>query len=104
MSSQQMGQAQGVLSAAARAVAEARLDLDRLDTELVRHLDEARTRWSGQGAAAFWALGLAWSDRQRTIVGALDGFAAALRSTEQLNTATDDAQAAAFGRARGRLG
>ena len=75
-----------------------------LGAELGHHLDAARSRWTGQGGAAFTALGEAWSARQRVIVGALDGFAAALRSTEHDNTTTDDTQAAAFGRAQQRLG
>jgi uncharacterized protein YukE len=98
-----MGQGRGVLSRAAGIVAEARHDLDRLDAQLVAHVEAARRPWSGQGADAFGALGQAWSERQRTIVRALDGFEAALRSTEHDNTATDDEQAAAFGRAQQRL-
>lgn len=98
-----MGQGSGALSTAAGMVADARHDLDRLTGELGHHLDAARSQWSGQGGAAFTALGLAWSERQRAIVAALDGFAAALRSTEHDYTTTDDTQAAAFGRARQRL-
>lgn len=99
-----MGQGQGTLSAAAELVAGARGDLDRLDRELVGHIESARAAWSGRGAAAFTALGLAWSDKQRVIVGALAGFEAALRSTEKDNLGTDDAQSAAFHRHQQRLG
>lgn len=98
-----MGQARGALSAAATLVVDARHDLDRITAELDQHLDAVRSRWSGQGGTAFTALGHAWSDRQRTIVAALEGFAAALRSTEHDNTATDDTQAAVFGRAGQQL-
>ena len=100
----EMGQGQATLSVAAGRVADARSDFDRLDHELVQHLDAARARWTGQGAAAFQALGLAWAERQRTITGALDGFAASLRSTETDNTTTDETQSAAFTRSRQRLG
>ena len=103
-SAPEMGQGAGALSTAAGLVADARHDLDRLTAELGHHLDAARSRWTGQGGAAFTALGEAWSARQRVIVGALDGFAAALRSTEHDNTTTDDTQAAGFGRAQQRLG
>ena len=99
-----MGQGHGALSAAAELVAEARSDLERLDRELVGHVDAARTAWSGRGGAAFTALGLAWSEKQRVIVGALHGFEAALRSTEKDNLGTDDQQSAAFGRHQQRLG
>jgi uncharacterized protein YukE len=103
-SAHEMGQGRGTLSAGAAMVAEARHDLDRITAELGAHLDAARSQWSGQGGAAFTALGRAWSERQRTIVGALAGFETALRSTEHDNTTTDDAQAAAFGRTGQRLG
>ena len=103
-STHEMGQGEATLSMAAGRVAEARSDFDRLDRELVQHLESARSRWSGRGATAFMALGLAWSERQRTIIAALDGFEAALRSTETDNTTTDDTQSAAFTRSRQRLG
>ncbi len=102
--SNEMGQGRATLSVAAGRVAEARSDFDRLDHELVQHLDTARARWSGEGATAFTSLGLAWSEKQRTITRALDGFEAALRSTEADNTTTDEAQSAAFARSRQRLG
>lgn len=103
-STNEMGQGQGALSAAAGRVAEARADFDHLDHELVQHLDAARARWSGQGGTAFHALCLAWSERQRTIVGALDELEASLRATEQDNTRTDETQSAAFVRSQQRLG
>ena len=103
-SAQVMGQGQGALSRAAGLVADARHDLDRLNSELAGHVDAARTRWTGQGGSAFTALGHAWSERQRVIVGALDGLEAALRSTEHDNVTTDETQAAGFGRTHHRLG
>ena len=103
-SAPEMGQGQGTLSAAAEMVADAERDLDRLDRTLVRHLDAARASWAGQGGSAFVALGCAWSEKQRTIVGALHQFEASLRATEKDNLATDDAQSAAFTRHQQRLG
>ena len=100
----EMGQGQGTLSAAAVLVAEARQDFGRLDRELTEHLAQARSLWAGQGGSGFQALGLAWSERQRTIVAALDRFEDALRSTERDNTTTDEAQSAAFVQTRHRLG
>jgi uncharacterized protein YukE len=100
----EMGQGHGTLSAAAVMVCGARQDFDRLDQELTEHLARARSLWGGQGSAQFQALGLAWSERRRTIAAALDRFEDALRSTERDNTATDEAQSAAFVQARHRLG
>jgi uncharacterized protein YukE len=103
-STPEMGQGHGTLSAAAVMVAVARQDLDRLDRELVQHLAEARSVWAGTGSSAFQALGHAWAERQRTIVGALDHVEEALRSTERDNTDTDENESVAFARARQRLG
>lgn len=100
----EMGQGQGTLSAAAVLVSEARRDLDRLDAELTAHLADARATWSGRGGVAFQALGVAWSDKQRAIVGALEGFEEALRSTERDNVRTDEEQTAAFVSTERRLG
>jgi WXG100 family type VII secretion target len=103
-STNEMGQGRATLSLAAGKVADARHDFDRLNGELVQHLDAARAMWTGQGGTAFTALGRAWSERQRTITGALDGFEGALRSTESDNTGTDEAQSAVFTRNQQRLG
>lgn|SRR5215212_8875926 len=103
-SAPEMGQGQGTLSTAAAMVAEARHDLDRLDGELGQHLAEARSVWCGAGSSAFQALGHAWAERQQVIVGALDHFEEALRSTERDNTGTDESQSAGFARTQHRLG
>ncbi len=104
MTSARMGQAEGVLSQAATRVAGAKADLDRLGATVDQHLDSARAAWSGQGGRAFEALGRAWSERQRVIVGALVQLEGALRSSEKDNSTTDDAQSATFARRRQRLG
>jgi uncharacterized protein YukE len=104
MATAEMGQGQGVLSAAALMVAEAKRDLDRLDLEFAQHVAQARSAWVGTGSTAFQNLGAAWSERQHTIVSALDRFEAALRATERENTSTDEAQSAAFSRTQRRLG
>jgi WXG100 family type VII secretion target len=103
-SAQEMGQGQGTLSAAAGMVADAKHDFDRLNNELVQHIDSARAKWSGQGGTAFNSLGHAWSEKQRTITNALDQFEASLSSTEKDNTRTDDTQSSAFTRTQQRLG
>lgn len=99
----QMGQGQGALSSAAALVTDAKHDFDRLDRLLIDHIDSARAQWAGHGGSAFVALGRAWSEKQRVIVGALDGFAASLRDVERDNSATDDAQSTAYARVQQRL-
>ncbi|HEY3529755.1 MAG TPA: hypothetical protein VGK78_11445 [Nocardioides sp.] len=103
-SAREMGQGQGTLSAAAALVSGARHDFERLDRELVEHLAAAKAVWGGGGSSAFQALGLAWSERQRTIVGALDRFEEGLRATERDNVGTDETQSAAFALTHHRLG
>lgn len=102
-STNEMGQGRATLSVAAGRVAEARHDFDRLNSDVVQHIDAARARWQGQGGSAFTALGHAWSEKQRLITGALDGFEASLRSTESDNTSTDESQSAVFTSNRHRL-
>ena len=104
MSSYEMGQGHRTLSAAAIMVAAAKGDFDRLNHQLVHHIDSVRAGWFGQGGTAFTELGHAWSEKQRTITEALDRFEASLRSTEEDNTSTDDTQSSAFSRSRQRLG
>jgi WXG100 family type VII secretion target len=84
-------------------VADARVDFERLNSQLVERIDSARATWVGQGGTAFNALGHAWSEKQRTITDALDGFEAALRATERDYTATDDIQSSVFTRSQQRL-
>jgi uncharacterized protein YukE len=103
-SAQEMGQGRGALSRAAGLLADARADLERYNTEVVERIDSARATWVGRGGTAFSALGHAWSDKQRTITAALDGFEVALRSTERDYTSTDEVQSSMFTRNRQRLG
>jgi uncharacterized protein YukE len=100
----EMGQGQGTLSAAAGMVADARHDFDRYNNELVQHIDSAKAMWGGQGGTAFNSLGHSWSEKQRTITGALNQFEGSLRSTEKDNISTDDTQSSAFTRNQQRLG
>jgi WXG100 family type VII secretion target len=99
-----MGQGEGTLSTAAGMVADAKHDFDRLNSQLVQHIDAAKATWSGQGGTAFNSLGHAWHEKQATIVSALNQFEASLRSTEKDNTSTDDTQSSAFSRNQQRLG
>jgi uncharacterized protein YukE len=103
-SAPEMGQGRGTLSLAAGMVTHARGDFDRLDGELVQHIEAAQATWAGQGGSAFTALGRAWAEKQRTIVSALDHFEASLRATEKDNLTTDDTQSAALTRQQQRLG
>lgn len=85
--------AQGALVQAADHVARARVDVTTLGAQLASQIDGMGARWGGEGARAFHRLHLAWQDKQRRIVGALDGFAESLQETDRDNLATDQAQA-----------
>jgi uncharacterized protein YukE len=85
-------------------VADARRDLDLLGRRVSERVEEATSAWSGRGGAAFQAVGRAWHERQREIVGALEGFEASLRATERDNVRTDDTQSAAYQRQHALLG
>ncbi len=100
----EFGQGDGTLTRAAGLVIDARSDFTGFSARLDGQIAGIHGRWGGRGAQAFFLLHQAWTERQRTIVGALDDFAGSLTSTEQDNTATDDAVGADHSRLRGRLG
>jgi WXG100 family type VII secretion target len=91
-SSNEMLAGDQVLSRAAGMVAAARADFTRDAARLEHQISGLRGRWQGAGGQAFFALQQAWSERQRVIVAALDGFEHALRSTERDNVGTDETQ------------
>ena len=103
-SSNEMLAGEHVLSRAAEMVSAARADFTRGAANLEHQINGARGGWQGAGGNAFFALHQAWTEKQRTIVSALDDFAGSLTSTEQDNTATDDEIGASYSRLSGRLG
>lgn len=97
------GQGEGTLSRAAGLVSDARSDFTTISSRLTDQISAVQGRWGGQGATAFFTLHQAWSEKQRTIVNALDDFANSLTTTERDNVSTDDQQGANFGRLSSRL-
>lgn len=89
---QGLSAANGVLERAAMTVDEARSDVTRLSQELGAQIQGMGGRWSGEGARAFTQLHVAWQDKQRRIVAALDDFSASLTQTERDNRSTDTAR------------
>lgn len=104
MPTNEMGMGEGTLGRAAGLVREARQDLDRLSSLLEGQISGLSGRWAGAGGQAFFALHQAWTEKQHTLVGVLEGFAEALARTEQVAMGTDDAQAAGYARTMSRLG
>jgi WXG100 family type VII secretion target len=97
------GQGEGTLTRAAGLVSDARADFNQISSKLTDQISAVQSKWGGQGASAFF-LHQTWTEKQTTIVSALDEFAQSLTTTEQTNTSTDDDQGASFGRLSGRLG
>ena len=97
-------QAEGALAQAAGRVGEARSDLLSLADQLSGQLEVLRGQWSGAGASAFGRVHLAWQDKQRRIVGALDGLATALVETDRATSAADATQSDVVSRTATRLG
>jgi WXG100 family type VII secretion target len=100
----EFGQGDGTLTRAAALVTDARTDFTAYSARLDGQIAGVHGRWGGRGAQAFFQLHQAWTERQRRIVAALDDFAQSLTTTEQDNTATDDAVGADYSRLSGRLG
>lgn len=102
--SQEMGQAAGALSRAAGMVQDAKADLDKITNDMHGRVTAMSGGFRGQGGAAFQRLVNSWTDKQKTIVKNLDNFEQSLRSTEQLNTSTDDQASASMNKLAQGLG
>lgn len=100
----EFGQGEGTLTHAAGLVTDARTDFMSYSARLDGQIAGVQGRWGGRGAQGFFLLHQAWTERQRTIVTALDDFAGSLAATEQDNTTTDDEIGASYAQLRGRLG
>jgi WXG100 family type VII secretion target len=98
------GQGEGTLTRAAGLVQDARADFNTISGRLTDQISAVQGRWGGQGASAFFVLHQTWSEKQRTIVDALNDFADSLGVTERDNVSTDEQQGSTFGRLTGRLG
>jgi len=102
-SSPEYGQGDGTLTRAAGLVSDARADFNSISGRLTDQISSVQGRWGGQGASAFFVLHQTWTEKQRTIVSALDEFAQSLTVTERDNVNTDDEQGSNFGRLNSRL-
>lgn len=91
-----IGQSAGALDRASALVGAARADLLGLGGRLTARLSQTQAGWRGSGARSFAGFQLAWSERHRAIVGALDGFEAALRAAGAINLQTDTEQARVY--------
>ena len=100
----EMAMGMDTLGRGADLVEAARHDFDRMSAELDQEIASLRGRWQGAGGQAFFVLHDAWTDKQRVIVAALDGFATALRDTRRGVVDADDAQAATYHHDLSRLG
>ncbi len=89
MSQGNYGQGEGTLSRAAGMVSDAHNDFTTLAGRLTDQLSALQGKWVGEGGRAFFTLHQTWSEKQRTIVNALNDFESSLRSTETLNVNTD---------------
>lgn len=101
--SNEMGQGEGTLSKAAGLVAEAKQDFDNLARQLEGQIQGLQGKWAGAGGTAFFALQAAWTEKQRTVVSALNEFESSLTATERDNVNTDEAQQANYNRNASRL-
>ena len=100
----EMGQGEKTLTRAAGLVADAKSDFDSMSRTLDGQIQGLQGKWAGAGGSAFFALHQAWTEKQNTIVSALNEFEASLRSTEKDNTTTDQTQSDNYNRTAGRLG
>lgn len=104
MHAPEFGQGEGALSRAAGLVADARRDFTTMSQQLDGQIGAVHGQWGGQGARAFFLLHRAWTEKQATVVRALDEFEASLQRTEADNTDTDQAQGSSYRALVQRLG
>jgi WXG100 family type VII secretion target len=97
------GQGEGTLTRGAALVEDARAELTATNARLTDQLGTLRAGWHGRGASSFFVLHQAWSERQESVVRALDDLARSLTVTERTNEATDEQQDASYARLVGRL-
>jgi WXG100 family type VII secretion target len=102
--SNEFGQGEGVLTRAAGMVADARADFNNISRQLTDQISSVQGRWGGQGATAFFALQQAWTEKQQTIVDALNEFENSLGATERDNVNTDESQGTNFANLTHKLG
>jgi uncharacterized protein YukE len=95
MSTTQMWAGEGSLGRAATMVAAGRADFDRLAGALTERITAEQGRWQGAGGRSFFALQLAWAERQQTVVAALTRFEQTLLETQAAHAAVDADAAAA---------
>ncbi|MBC9734246.1 WXG100 family type VII secretion target [Nocardioides marmotae] len=104
MSQGNFGQGEATLSRAAGMVSDAHNDFTTLASRLTDQLSALQGKWVGEGGRAFFTLHQTWSEKQRTIVNALNDFEASLNSTEKLNVTTDQESGGGMANLTSRLG
>lgn len=104
MTSGEYGQGEGTLTRAAELVRDARTEFNTIAAQLTDQINGVQGRWGGAGANAFFILHQAWTEKQQTIVSALDEFANSLGVTERENVSNDEAQGANYTRLQNRMG
>jgi len=97
-------QGAGVLEQAAREVAAARSDLDRIAQQLAAQVEPMAVSWQGAGAGAFFGFHRAWQEKEQRIVAILTGFAEAIDATHTTTAQVDAGESGIYRTIAGRLG
>lgn len=98
-----LSQKEKALSTAAGYVSNARIDVNSKCGTLGDRVNQMMQGWGGQGASGFTNLMIAWQEKQKTILQALDQLALSLEETEADNVKTDEAQSTQHMNMIGRL-
>jgi WXG100 family type VII secretion target len=99
-----VNQGGGVLEQAAREVASAKSDLDRIAATLRGRIEPMAASWKGAGAGAFFAFHEEWQQKEKRIVEILTGFSDAIGATHVTTTHIDSEESAHYRTIAGRLG
>lgn len=103
MSTNRVGFGEGTIKSTAQLLAEAKIELKRLSSELQGEINQLQGKFGGQGAVAFGILNRAWDEKQGAIVMTLEKFEATLDETEKTMTTSDEQSAASVASLTSRM-
>ena len=100
----EFGHAEGALKQIAERVVQAKQEFGNHAATLDGQIQALRGKWEGAGGQAFHTLHVAWTEKHKVVVTALDRFHASLTATEADNKAVDEQAGAGMNNLLNRLG
>lgn len=93
MSNNRVGFGDGTIKSTGQLLAEAKVQLRKLSSDLEGEISQLQGKFGGQGAQAFGTLNQAWHEKHGRIVTTLEKFESTLDQTERSMTTSDEQSA-----------